>query len=151
MTDHRPYFRAVNRVPPYDAEASALDDLVDQGRHGDADAFARLVKATQPRVHRWALAFARDSDEADDLVQEVFVIALRERLTALVLRYWRELPERQRVVLDLVDLQGHAPMVAAEMLELNPATLRANLFKARQTMRRRLVAQLGENTPWSDR
>ncbi len=65
----------------------------------------------------------------------------RERLTEMVRRHWRELPERQRVVIDLVDLQGFSPAEAAAMLELNPATLRANLFKARHAIRTRLIGQ----------
>jgi len=65
----------------------------------------------------------------------------RDRLTALIREFWQELPERQRVVVDLVDLQGHSPMEAAEMLELNQSTLRANLFKGRQTLRSRLLAR----------
>jgi len=192
-----------------DPEAEALDGLVAQTRSGDLDAFARLVQALQPRVHRWALAFAADADEADDITQEVFVVALRqmgqyrghgafavwiyritrrtaghlrrtrmrrarlaegpkalpervvyetdpggrvdrERLAALVRRHWQELPERQRVVIDIVDLQGHSPGDAATMLELNPATLRANLFKARQAMRRRLLSHFDENG-WANR
>jgi RNA polymerase sigma-70 factor (ECF subfamily) len=154
----------------------------------------------QPRVQRWVLAYVSGEDEADDVVQEVFVIALRrlrqyrgegafqswlyrvavraaarvrkkvrhravlagdpkaipdrliyetdpggrvdrEKLTGLIREFWRELPERQRTVVDLVDLQGHSPAEAASMLELNPATLRANLFKGRQTLRSRLIAR----------
>ena len=193
-----------------DPEAEAIDGLVDQARVGDLDAFARLVRVLHPRVHRWALAFAFDGDEADDIAQEVFVVALRqlrqyrgggaftvwlyqitrraaghlrrkrtrrarlsrgtgvlpdrevyetdpggrvdrERLATLVRRYWEELPERQRVVIDLVDLQGHTPADAAALLELNPATLRANLFKARQAMRRRMLAQFGGDFPGTAR
>jgi RNA polymerase sigma-70 factor (ECF subfamily) len=183
---------------------------VSQARAGDLDAFARLVRTLHPRVFRWALAFAVDADDAEDIAQEAFVIALRrlgqyrgsgtfsvwlyrvtrraaghlrrtrtrrarlaagpraapdrvvyetdpgaridrERLSALVRRCWEELPERQRAVIDLVDLQGHTPAAAADMLELNPVTLRANLFKARQSIRRRLIAQLGSDSPWTDR
>lgn len=189
-----------------DAEAEAVDSLARQARDGDPDAFARLVRELHPRVYRWALAFAADADEADDVAQEAFVIALRrlrqyrgdgtfvvwlyrvtrraaghlrrtrvrrarlaagpravpervvyetdpggrvdrERLAALVRRYWEELPERQRVVMDLIDLQGYSPGSVADMLEMNPATLRANLFKARQALRRRLIAQLRRDRP----
>jgi RNA polymerase sigma-70 factor (ECF subfamily) len=66
----------------------------------------------------------------------------REQLAALVRGFWRELPERQRVILDLVDLQGQSPAAVAELLELNPATVRTNLFKARQSIRRRLLQRL---------
>jgi RNA polymerase sigma-70 factor (ECF subfamily) len=184
-----------------DADALAVDSLVEQARDGDVNAFSRLVDAFHPRVHRWALAYAADADEADDVAQEVFVLALRrlaqyrgggvfpvwlyritcraagqlqrtrarrarlaagvraeperrvyetdpggrvdrEQLAALVRGFWHELPERQRAILDLVDLQGQSPATVAEMLELNPATVRANLFKARQSIRRRVLQRV---------
>jgi RNA polymerase sigma-70 factor (ECF subfamily) len=58
-----------------------------------------------------------------------------ELLTAM----FEELPERQRVIFDLADLQGYAQSEVAELLEMNPATVRAHLFKARRTIRRRLL------------
>ena len=180
-------------------EAQTLDTLVERLSDGDVDAYAAIVRVLHPRVYRWALAFSADADEADDVVQETFVMALRhirqykgggafsvwmyriarrsaghmrrtrvrrtrlaagpraaperivyetdpgarvdrERLSALVRRLWQDLPQQQRTVLDLVDLQGYRPKEAAEMLELNPATLRANLFKARHAIRARLLA-----------
>jgi RNA polymerase sigma-70 factor (ECF subfamily) len=187
-------------VAPIDPEAAAIDSLVEQTRNGDERAFTQLVRRVQPRVHRWVLSYAMSADEADDIVQEVFVLVLerldqyrgegsfqpwlyrvatraagranrkmrrraalragpraipdrlvyetdpggrvdRDRLTAMIREFWQELPERQRVVVDLVDLQGHSPNEAAEMLELNQSTLRANLFKGRQTLRSRLLAR----------
>jgi RNA polymerase sigma-70 factor (ECF subfamily) len=184
------------------AELLKLDALVERARGGDLDAFTQLVRALHPRVHRWALALAADPDEADDVTQEVFVIALRRlgqyrgggafpvwlhqitrrsaghhrrrrarrtrlaasgsalpertvyetdpgarvdraRISDMVRRYWSELPDRQREVLDLVDLQGLAPAEVAELLSLNQATVRANLFKARQSIRGRLLEHFG--------
>jgi RNA polymerase sigma-70 factor (ECF subfamily) len=60
-----------------DPEALAIDSLVEQTRGGDERAFTQLVRRLQPRVHRWVLAYALSADEADDIVQEVFLIALR--------------------------------------------------------------------------
>lgn len=62
-----------------------------------------------------------------------------ERLVALVRTFLEELPERQRQVFDLVDLRGHAPAEVAAMLELEGGTVRAHLFRARRTMRRRML------------
>lgn len=59
----------------------------------------------------------------------------------LVGAYFEELPPRQREVFDLADLQGYAPKEIAEMLDMNPSTVRANLFKARRTIRRRVLAR----------
>ena len=62
----------------------------------------------------------------------------RTRVMDLVLAYFRALPARQREVFDLVDLQGYSPAEVATMLDLNPATVRASLFKARRTVRRKI-------------
>jgi len=37
-----------------------------------------------------------------------------------------------------VDLEGYTPAEAAELMELAPVTLRANLFKARSSVRRQI-------------
>ena len=56
-------------------------------------------------------------------------------VVGLIDRFLRELPERQRELFDLIDLQGFAPAEVAEMLEMNPNTVRAHLFKARKRIR----------------
>ena len=67
----------------------------------------------------------------------------RRRLAERATELFGELPRRQREVIDLVDFQGYAPAEAADMLALNHATLRANLFKARRALRRRLLEEAG--------
>ncbi|MBA3657954.1 MAG: RNA polymerase sigma factor [Gemmatimonadaceae bacterium] len=190
-------------------DGALIDSLVEQVLAGDERAFVLLVRRLQPAVHRWALGFSPNADDADDIVQEVFVTLLgklkqyrgagsmnawlysitrrassrarrkiarrarlaagspeipdrlvyqtdpggrvdRERLGAVIRTFWQELPERQRTVMDLVDLQGYSPTEAAQMLELNAATLRANLFKARASMRSRLLSQFPQLAEWRD-
>jgi RNA polymerase sigma-70 factor (ECF subfamily) len=53
----------------------------------------------------------------------------------LVRTLFQELPDRQRDVFDLVDLQGHTPTEVAEMLDMKPVTVRAHLHRARRTIR----------------
>jgi RNA polymerase sigma-70 factor (ECF subfamily) len=48
-------------------------ELVARAEAGDVAAFTALVAALHPVVHRWALVFAADPDEADDIVQDAFV------------------------------------------------------------------------------
>jgi RNA polymerase sigma-70 factor (ECF subfamily) len=48
-------------------------ELAARAEAGDTAAFAALVAALHPVIHRWALVFAADPDEADDIVQEAFV------------------------------------------------------------------------------
>jgi RNA polymerase sigma-70 factor (ECF subfamily) len=166
---------------------------------GDDSAFATLVTRYQPAVFRWALIFARDPDEAEDVAQEVFVrahrqlsqyrsdgsleawlyaitrraayqtlrlrkrrnrLALspaarpsrevyttdpggrvdRERAAAVIREMFSELPPRQREIFDLIDLQGLTPAEVAERTGTKPVSVRANLFKARSTIRARFLA-----------
>ena len=175
-------------------------ELAVRAEAGDTAAFTALVAALHPVVHRWALVFAADPDEADDIVQETFVqmhrrlaqfhgdapleawlyrivrrAAGQRRRTALrrlrlatsagahperdpyltdpgarVDRQWvaeriraffGHLPSRQREMFDLVDLQGYDPSEVARMTGMNPATVRANLFKARAAVRAHLIAR----------
>jgi RNA polymerase sigma-70 factor (ECF subfamily) len=62
-----------------------------------------------------------------------------DRTLSLVDFYFHELPDRQRLIFDLVDLQGHTPVEIAEMLDMEPVTVRANLCKARRTIRTRML------------
>jgi RNA polymerase sigma-70 factor (ECF subfamily) len=62
----------------------------------------------------------------------------RDRLTALVRQCYERLPPQQRAALSLVDLEGYTPAEAAELMEVAPVTLRANLFKARSSVRRQI-------------
>ena len=68
------------RAPAYfDRSAHALDvQLASLASAGDDSAFTTLVTRYQPAVFRWALIFARDPDEAEDIAQEVFVRAHRQ-------------------------------------------------------------------------
>lgn len=63
------------------------------------------------------------------------------RLAALVDVFFQELPDRQREVFDLVDLQGYAPSEVAAMLDAKPVTVRGNLFKARRAIRESILAR----------
>jgi RNA polymerase sigma-70 factor (ECF subfamily) len=180
--------------------ANALDaQLASAAAAGDEAAFTTLVTRYQPAVFRWALMFANDPDEAEDVAQEVFVrthrlisqyrsdgsleawlyavtrrtanqmrrkqkrrgrLALspgarpalevyttdpggrvdRERAATLIHEMFRDLPSRQREIFDLIDLQGLSPAEVAERTGMKPVTVRANLFKARSTIRARFLA-----------
>jgi RNA polymerase sigma-70 factor (ECF subfamily) len=65
---------------------------------------------------------------------------LRQELDRIVRTFVAALPSRQRQVLDLVDLQGHAPSEVADLLDLDPGTVRAHLHRARRELRSRLLA-----------
>ena len=81
-----------------------------------------LARAEPPRLE----------DPLDDIEME--------RTLRLIRTLLRELPMRQREVFDLVDLQGLEPKEAAELLGMNPNTLRVHLLRARRRMRREMLA-----------
>ena len=60
---------------------------------------------------------------------------LRERLEAAV----SVLPERQRAIVKLFELEGFSSPEIAEMLELSDGTVRWHLHQARQTLRQALA------------
>ena len=65
-------------VAHVDRAAHAVDvQLASLAAAGDEGAFTTLVTRYQPAVFRWSLIFANDADEAEDIVQEVFVRAHR--------------------------------------------------------------------------
>lgn len=63
----------------------------------------------------------------------------RRRLSRLVRTFLEELPDRQRAIFDLADLQGYSPVEIGELLGMKPVSVRASLFKARRTIRRRVL------------
>jgi len=62
-----------------------------------------------------------------------------QQLLRIVRAFFGELSDRQREVFDLVDLQGCEPIEAAEMLEIDAATARTHLFRARRLIRKRIM------------
>ncbi|HEX3534990.1 MAG TPA: RNA polymerase sigma factor [Gemmatimonadaceae bacterium] len=189
------------RLPLHiDRTAHAVEvQLVSLASAGDDAAFTTLVTRYHPAVFRWALTFAWDPDEAEDIAQEVFVrahrqlsnyrsdgsleawlysitrtaawqarrthkrrlrLALspaarplrdvyttdpggrvdRERAARVIMELFSELPQRQREIFDLVDLQGMSPAEAAARTGMKPVSVRANLFKARKAIRAKLLA-----------
>jgi RNA polymerase sigma-70 factor (ECF subfamily) len=119
------------------------------GRWEGRGSFAAwLYRITANESSTWRRALARRRDRSATLrlhggeLDGSAVTGPREveHVEQLVLKHFRGLPARQRQVFDLVDLQGYEPSEVAEMLALNPNTVRANLFKARRSLRGRIVA-----------
>lgn len=74
----------------------------------------------------------------------------RAMIVELVRTFFEALPGNQRRIFDLADLQGFGQAEIAEMLGMNPVTVRAHLFRARRTIRAMILARdsaLGEERP----
>lgn len=79
----------------------------------------------------------RDSEERSE--PEVLGRLAREEAMAVARTFFTELPEKQREIFDLVELQGYGPAEVAEMLVMNASTVRVHLLRARRTLRARIV------------
>lgn len=67
------------------------------------------------------------------------LLAEASELRRVVSELFRELPLRQREVFYLVDIEGHDAVDIAPRLGLRPVTIRAHLFRARRTLRRKIL------------
>jgi RNA polymerase sigma-70 factor (ECF subfamily) len=105
-------------------------------RRATADVQRRKGKALRLR-ERFA---ARGAGEATAEAHPVVEGLEARRISGLVRVFLESLPARQREAMDLVDLQGVGQVEAATRLGVSPATLRTHLFRARRTMRARLLA-----------
>ena len=104
-----------------------------------ANAAAELGRA-RGRIARLHAAAELESSASHALSDRVGEME-NARTAALVRAFFAELPGRQREVFDLVDLQGHTPAEAAEMLEIEAATARVHLLRARRAIRERILAE----------
>ena len=52
-----------------------------------------------------------------------------------------QLPEKQRVVIHLRDIEGHSYQEIADSLEITMAQVKTNLFRARKAIREKLIKQ----------
>jgi RNA polymerase sigma-70 factor (ECF subfamily) len=76
------------------------------------------------------------------LVNDATVAGLdHTQLTEQVLRAFRKLPNRQREIFDLADLQGIPLHEIAELLQMKPVTARVHLHRARATIRTRILEE----------
>ena len=88
--------------------------------------------------------FWRD-EQRDEATKENPLAQLQtSQVVGQVRTLFERLPKRQRQVFDLVDLQGFNPTEIAQMLEMNPVTVRANLWKARRTIRAKILERYPE-------
>jgi len=102
-----------------------------------AGGFFRRGAARRRMVERLSQWAADDGSAPPDPLGHVHTA----EVAGVVKTFFDELPGRQREVLDLADLQGFAPNEIAEMLKIDPATVRAHLFRARRTLRARMLAE----------
>jgi RNA polymerase sigma-70 factor (ECF subfamily) len=98
------------------------------------------ARRSQTRLRRRRRNLARRTPEASEEPVGVGRI-VDERAVALVRVFFDELSDRQREAFDLVDLQGHTTVEAAEMMDVDPVTVRTHVFRARRILRSRMLEE----------
>lgn len=99
-----------------------------------------LQRKEQRRLARRAPQEAADRDAEHPEHDRLHRMSM-SRLVTVVRRFLTTLPDRQRQVLDLVDLQEVPAVEAAALLGMKPATVRVHLFKARRALREHLTEE----------
>lgn len=99
------------------------------------------VRRKQERARRLKRRFEVLGGASGRTEADAFDRAHAREFRRLVRGYLDDLPDRQREVFDLVDLQGHAPAEVARMMGLEPVTVRTHLLRARRTIRGRLMTE----------
>ena len=102
------------------------DELVTRSRNGDSQAFSDLVERHHVRIYQTVYSMVRNRDDADDLVQDVFLKAYRNlasfngqsrfytwlyRLAVNTVLDWRRLRQRRRKL--WCDACGEEPLDCA--------------------------------------
>jgi RNA polymerase sigma-70 factor, ECF subfamily len=86
----------------------------------------------QHKLRRLAGRRELDQDQVEELLERIDA----ERAGRDLLADLARLPERDRAVIDLVDIAGLRPQEAAAALGLTPGTVRMRLMRARSRLRR---------------
>ena len=125
--------------------------LVERARAGDAAATERLVRLHMGAAYAVALSVTRNPHEAEDVAQDAPAFGnpadeaeraqIRDRLNDAV----AELPQTQREVLLMHDLEGWKHREIGEALGMPEGTVRYHLFNARRAVRGRLKSLVGED------
>jgi len=124
----------IRRIDSYRGSAAFHTWLYSVTRNAAADRWRSARRRTRLRTDPGVLVSLRPRDpESPDRRVD------RERLSALLHAFFEELPARQREVFDLADLQGFTSPEIAEMLGIEPVSVRAHLFKARRALRTRIL------------
>ena len=94
--------------------------------------YCQAYSQQQQRLERLGGRRDLDLDQVDELLERIDA----ERAARGLLTELARLPERDRAVIDLVDIAGLQPKEAAAALGLSPGTVRMRLMRARARLRK---------------
>ena len=124
----------IRKIESFHGDARFSTWLYSVTRNAATDRFRKRARRTRivedPKAHLELLPRG-PADPAKE--------AERRELGDILGVYFNELPERQREILDLVELQGIPSVEVAQMLGIEAVSVRAHLFKARRRLRERIL------------
>jgi len=139
--------------------------LLQEFLDGNQQAFAELVKKYKDMVFKTIYSFFTDSDEVDDIAQEVFLISLDEpvgdngltfkdilkddnssedivlkkELQKIVQQAIRSLPRKYALAVFLIDLNNLTYQEAAAVMDISVNKLKVWLHRGRNRLKEKLV------------
>lgn len=131
--------RMVRKLDTFKGDGRLETWLYSMTRNGALDRARRADRRARPIVDP-VLLEELAPDRPADPAGRVEASELRGLLSLL----FAELPERQRSAFDLVELQGMSAAEAADVMGLEPVSVRAHLFKARRRMREWILRERPE-------
>jgi RNA polymerase sigma-70 factor (ECF subfamily) len=126
----------VRKLPAYKGESKFLTWLFTVTRNQAIEVHRKRGRQERKMEHM----VAKNAQESSYTAREAGNID-SGRIMDLVAAFLGELPQRQREVFQMADLQGLTSPEIGEILGLNAGGVRAALFKARRTLRRRILDQ----------
>ena len=126
----------LRKLDSFHGEARFSTWLCTVTRHAASDRYRRAKRRERLTEERERYADL-EATAVDDPSRELE----RQELRGLLRAFFTDLPDRQREIFDLVELQGLATVEVAGMLCIEPVSVRAHLFKARRSLRARTLAQ----------
>ena len=95
-----------------------------------------VTPLTEPVTVAEPLAYAICMEEANDELGPYDQLVIQERM-AIIHRLINELPEKQRLIMQLRDIEGESYKEIADVLHLTEEQVKVNLFRARQKVKQR--------------
>lgn len=129
----------IRKLDTFHSDARFESWLYSMTRNASADRFRR--ERRDRRISDDARAHVELSPAASPAPSRR--VEIREFEAALE-HLFRDLPERQREVFDLIELQGLTSSEVAELIGIEPVSVRAHLFKARRKLRARILTERPE-------
>lgn len=89
--------------------------------------------------------FDVDIDEVEESTEDVRVVDSDATTLQVLLNFVNELPEGYRAAFNLYEIEGYSHKEIAEMLGCSPVTVRTQLFKAKQALKKKIENYLKNN------